>query len=277
MSEEAITLSVLLPVHAGVAADHFARALESVLDQTRPPDEVVVVEDGPLTPEHRLVIERLVETHPAAVVVRLEENSGAGVANQAGLRAASGTWIVKMDADDVCLPTRIETEMAALEVSGADVCGAAMLEFEVSEEHVVAVRRNPTTPEAIARRMKVNNPINHSTAIYRRELALEVGGYPDLRFMQDYDLFARLLAHGARFINLPEPLVLFRADPGMFRRRSARTMLGYERVLQRNLVRYGLIGRGRATVNLVLRGGVRLLPPRLLRATYSLLFRRRSK
>jgi len=274
-TEAAGTLSVLLPVHAGIDPVHFDRALTSMVEQTHPADEIVVVEDGPLTDDLRSVIDRLAATDPHAVVVRLVENSGAGVANQAGLQAASGTWIVKMDADDICLPHRIATQVAALASSDADVCGAAMLEFEGEESNVVAIRRNPTSHDEIARRMRINNPVNHPTAVFRRDRALAVGGYPELRFMQDYDLFARMLADGARFINLAEPLVLFRADPGMFRRRRARAMFGYERILQRNLAGYGLISRRRAIINLVLRGGFRLLPPRLLRATYSLLFRRR--
>ena len=94
--------------------------------------------------------------------------------------------------------------------------------------------------------MRFNNPVNHPTAMYRRELALRVGGYPAMRFMQDYDLMARMLAGGARMMNLPEPLVLFRAGDGMLRRRSARGYLALERELQRNLRSYGLVGRGRA-------------------------------
>ena len=63
-----------------------------------------------------------------------------------------------------------------------------------------------------------------------------------MRFMQDYDLFARLLAGGARMTNLAEPLVLFRAGDTMRRRRSARGYLALELELQRRLRSYGLIG-----------------------------------
>ena len=50
--------------------------------------------------------------------------------------------------------------------------------------------------------MRLNNPINNPTVVFRRQLALDVGGYADLRYMQDYDLFARMLAGGARAENL---------------------------------------------------------------------------
>ena len=192
--------------------------------------------------------------------MRLDLNQGAGVANGAGLEAATGTWIAKVDADDILLPHRFEAQLAALQETGADLCGAAMWEFDDDPERPTRLRANPSTHEAIARRMRFNNPINHPTAMYRRELALRVGGYPTMRFMQDYDLFARMLVGGARMMNLPEPLVLFRAGDGMLRRRSARGYLPLERELQRNLHAYGLVGRSRAVVNLTIRGAFRVLP-----------------
>ncbi len=258
MSDE--TVSVLLPVHAGVPVEVFAAALESLDAQTRPADEVVVVEDGPLTEDHDRLLDRYAASRAGVVRLRLPSNQGAGVANGAGLRAATGTWIAKMDADDLLLPHRFETQLATLDETGADLCGAAMWEFDHDPDRPTRLRTNPATHDAIARRMRFNNPVNHPTAMYRRELALSVGGYPTMRFMQDYDLMARMLAGGARMTNLPEPLVLFRAGDGMLRRRSTRGYLALERELQRNLRSYGLVGRGRAAVNLAIRGAFRVLP-----------------
>jgi len=254
------TVSVLLPVHAGVAAGALGSALESLDAQTRPADEVVIVEDGPLTPAHDALLDRYAASRAHVVRVALATNQGAGVANQAGLAAATGTWIAKMDADDLLLPHRLETQLRALHRTGADLCGAAMWEFDTDPGHPTRLRANPAGHDAITRRMRFNNPVNHPTAVYRRSLALEVGGYPSMRYMQDYDLFARMLAGGARMMNLAEPLVLFRAGDGMLRRRSARGYLALERQLQRNLRSYGLVGRGRATLNLAIRGAFRVLP-----------------
>lgn len=268
MSPAEPTVSVVLPVHAGVDPDHFRQAVNSILGQTRCADELVFVEDGPLTAGHLAVLDEVASSHPGVVRVRLELNSGAGVANQAGLRAATGEWIAKADADDLCSPDRFERQLRAVLAAGADLCGAAMSEFEDSPDHVVALRANPLTHEAIARRMRWNNPVNHPTAFYRRSSALAAGGYPELRYMQDYDLFARMLAAGSSMMNLPEPLVLFRSGEAMRRRRSGRDFFGLEWALQRRLRRYGLIGTPRMTVNLVLRMAFRMLPPSIMRATY---------
>ncbi|GAB3266095.1 glycosyltransferase [Nocardioides dilutus] len=269
MTDDHTDLSVVLPVYAGVDPEHLAAALDSIYEQTLPAREVVVVEDGPLTPEQHRVLAAFAARHPGVVRVPLSVNQGAGVANQAGLQAATGAWIAKADADDLLVPHRFERQVAALRESGADLCGSAMWEFDEDPDRPLRLRSNPLDHEAIARRMRFNNPINHPTVVYRRSLALEVGGYPTMRYMQDYDLFARLLAGGARLTNLDEPLVLFRAGDSMRKRRSARGYLALELELQRRLRSYGVIGPGTMARNLAVRWAFRLLPQRLVRTTYA--------
>ena len=264
-------LSVVLPVYAGARAEHLQRALDSVYAQTYPPYELLVVEDGPLTPELWSVLDGYRTCYPPVRRISLPTNRGRGVANQQGLLAANGDWIAKMDADDVCLPTRFERQVQALIADGVDLVGTAMGEFLDREEVVVGVRRMPGTHEEITARIRINNPINHPTVVYRRSLALQVGGYKDMR-MEDYDLFARMLKSGARMTNLAEPLVLFRADENMYRRRGSWALIRSEVRLQRNLRRYGLIGWLGVARNLVVRIAFRKLPPPLLRFAYRRLF-----
>jgi glycosyltransferase involved in cell wall biosynthesis len=262
-----------MPVHAGIEPAHLARALESLADQTRSVDEVVLVEDGPLADTHRAVIEGSGETLPMVREV-LTTNQGAGVANQAGLLRCKGTWVLKADADDVSLPHRLERELAHAEATGADVVGSAMWEFQGGEADVVSVRTPPITHDDIARRMSWNNPMNHPTTLYRRETARRAGGYGDLRFMQDYDLFARMLVAGARFANVEEPLVLFRAGDAVMGRRRSPAMRRCEWQLQRNLAMYGLIGTPRRYVNFVARQGARMLPAPAMARLHRSLFSR---
>lgn len=274
MSRSEPTISALLPVHAGVGPDHLADALESLIAQTRRPDEIVVVEDGPLSDRHLQLLSELESRHDHVIRIRLAQNQGAGVANQAGLLAASGTWIAKVDSDDVNLSTRLEIQERIAVARSLDVCGAAMAEFEDDPGQVRRVRSTPRTHEQIARRMRVNNPINHPTAFFRRGKALEVGGYPPMRYMQDYDLFARMLAAGARMENLSDVLVLFRADSALITRRRANAVGSLERQLQRNLRSYGIVSRAQAARNLVVRSLFRRLPPVAMRAVYRLTYRR---
>lgn len=266
--------SVLMAVYHRVQPDHFAQALESMFTQTLAPDEVIVVEDGPLGEPLLDVLAGYEGRDVPLVRVALPENRGSAIAAQAGLEVARHPWIVRMDADDVSLPGRLEAQMASLRGGGIDVIGSAMLEFDGDVSRVVGTRSLPLEHREIARYARINSPVNNPSAVIRREHLVAVGGYRPVPLMEDYDVFARLLAHGSRFRNLAEPLVLFRAGDAMFERRAAPGMVRAERLMQRNLVSYGLVSRPRSWANVLVRSAFRALPRQALRRTYRSLFYR---
>lgn len=267
-------ISMLVPVHCTVNPGHLRAALSSVRAQTRRPDQIVVVTDGPLGAELEDVLADIVGLER----VDLPVHQGAGRALQVGLLACRHTWVARADADDINVPDRLELQMKRLAEQGADVSSAAMLEFLTGEDggppRILGVRRCPQEHAEFARRMPVLNPVNHPTAIFRRELALRVGGYQHLPLLEDYDLWARMLAAGGRFTGVKQPLVHFRAD-GMLRRRTSRMAAASELELQRRLVSYGLVSGRRAKLNYWGRALFRSLPLPALRMVYPLLFRRR--
>lgn len=266
--------SVVMPVHEGASVDQLDAALRSLADQTRRAYEVVVVEDGPLTVAHHATLDRY--TSLPLVRVQLGHNQGVAVALQAGLTAASRPWIARMDADDLSEPLRFELQEAVLRHDDVDVLGAAMLEFDTTVDQVLGTRRLPERHDEIVRFMRRANPVNHPTAVFRRSLALEAGGYQRLDHLEDYDLFARMLRAGARFHNLPQPLVRFRGGTSMLRRRRSPGIVRSEIELQRRLVAYGVVSTPRAATNLVLRTAFRWLPMPLMRQAYRLIFLRRG-
>jgi len=268
------TLTVLMTAYHGTTVEELERSIGCITDQTRPPEEFLVVVDGPVPDALDDALARAAGAHRALRVERLPRNVGSGLASARGLELATGDFVARHDSDDVSLPHRLEREMEAVEQHGLDLVGSAMLEFEGSPDHVIGVRRNPRTHEQIAARMRLNNPINNPTVVFRRQLALDVGGYADLRYMQDYDLFARLLTAGARAENLDEPLVLFNAGDGMIARRGGWRMLPYEWDVQRRLRDNGTIGTVLLARNMVVRGAFRVIPPTLLKRVYAVLFRR---
>jgi glycosyltransferase involved in cell wall biosynthesis len=266
VSRAELPISVLLPIHDGVSGRALSQCLESIKGQSAAPAEIVLVEDGPLRADLRAGLDEFASRLGSAVVrVVLDHNSGAGIANDAGLRVASQAWIAKVDADDISLPHRFATQWAAVSTGAVDVCGAAMWEFEGDPANIVGVRRMPRDDAAIRRRLRFNNPINHPTAMYRRDVAIAAGGYGEMRYMQDYDLFARMSVRGARMTNLAEPLVLFRAgDDVIARRRWSPAMADAERTLQANLHRYGVVSQSRACFNYGWRSAYRRLPGRVV-------------
>lgn len=265
-------ISVVLPVYAGADPAQLRGALRSIYAQTLPAKEIIVVEDGPLTSRLRTILDEFGSEVPPLRREQLTHNRGVAEAVQAGVLAAQNPWIARMDADDIALPGRFAAQVDAVREGGYDLVGTAMLEFGEDDQTVLGTRRMPTTHSEIVRRLRISNAFNHPTVLFSRSLALSVGGYRPLSHLEDYDLFARMWAGGAKMHNLPEPLLRFRADDAMFRRRRQRGIHCAEFQLQRNLHDYGLISFPRMLSNFAARTAFRLLPTRLMRRAYRILF-----
>ena len=266
-------ISVVIPVYSGVAPEYLRSALASMQNQSLSADEILIVEDGPLGAGLDAVVAEISASDTRIRRVPLAQNRGVAYAMQAGIEAARNRWVARMDADDISLPNRLAMQAQAAAGGRYAAIGAAMLEFEGDEANIVGLRVMPLTEEQIRRYVLTNSPINNPTLFLDRNAALAVGGVRDVPNMEDYDLFARLAAGGYPMLNLAEPLLLFRADPAMFKRRSAQGMFAAEVQMQRNLRSYGLIGTPRMFVNVLMRSVFRALPQRALRFAYALLFR----
>lgn len=265
-----MSLAALVTVYHRILPAELSACLHSLNAQTSPADDLVVVADGPLPGTLEAII-----GNSGARVVRLEENQGSGPAAAAGLATITTEFIARLDADDIAHPERFERQLAYLAAHpGVDVVGTAMAEFEESTSNIKGIRRLPENHKEIAGYAKLNSPVNHPSVMMRRAAVERAGGYHDVHHMEDYDLFARLLAQGSRFHNMPEPLTYFRTSDTQTKRRTGKGMFAAERQMQRNLVRYGLISRPRSWLNLVLRTGYRLLPTRTLNRVYKRLFHR---
>lgn len=269
--------SLLLPVYAGDRADFLRRAFASSVDeQTLPPDDVVIVQDGPLPDSLIEVCDELVATSPVAVrLVRLERNVGLGPALDRGLEECAHDVVARMDADDISLPRRFELQLPLI-ADGADIVGSALMEFVDDVDEVVITRVPPLDPEWIRSAIRFRDPFNHPTVVYRRSMVQKVGGYQDLPLMEDYLLFARMLAEGAVPANVAEPLVYYRIGSGAYARRGGRALLRSEWALQRRFLEQGITSRAEFVRNVVVRGGYRLVPEPLRRVAYRRLIAHRG-
>lgn len=266
MSEQ---LSLLLPVWAGDRPDFLTEAFRSTVDaQTRRPDQVVIVRDGPVPAPLAARIAELAATSPVPTdVVELERNVGLGPALDAGLAACRHEVVARMDADDISLPHRFAVQLPVIE-SGVDVVGSGLVEFGTDPEDLLATRSVPTDPEEIRRRARFASPFNHPTVVYRRALVTAVGGYGDFAKMEDYLLWAKLIVADARVANVAEPLVKYRVGAGAYARRGGLALLRAEISLQRRFRALGFTTRAQCARNLVVRGGYRLVPEGLRRSAY---------
>ncbi|WZB69647.1 glycosyltransferase [Achromobacter xylosoxidans] len=267
--------SVLMAVYAGEQPQYLAQALASLCACRPEVLEVVLVEDGPLTPGLREVIEGFRGRLPLRSVA-LPSNQGLGPALNVGLRACTKPWIARFDTDDLVEPHRFERQIGWLQAHlQVDICGGWIREFDADHDAEKGwLRRVPETHEHIKAYARQRNPFNHMTVMFRGRVALAAGGYGNEPMYEDYALWVRMLQNGAVAANLPEVLVRARAGQGMLARRGGWKYVASEWAMQRTFLRSGFIGPLRFAANLAIRLPVRLAPNKLRGIFYRLFLRR---
>lgn len=302
-SSNSPTVSALVTVYHRISPADLTWSLGSLLHQTQPAEQVVIVADGPLgSTELQSIIDGFIAEYATATgqraqLVCLPDNQGSAVASNAGLAVCTEEFIARLDADDIAAPERFEKQRAFLaQHPDVDVLGTAVAEF--GEEELASIyqvrpgelnidvdrlaelrtttRTLPRTHEEIARYISINSPINHPSSIIRRSALATIDGYQHVYFMEDYDLWARLLTAGFHLHNLDEALTYFRFTDSTFNRRTGAEMFRAERKMQARLRQYGLISAPRSMVNLIIRSAYRALPKPALRRAYRILFQRTS-
>ncbi|WP_257160438.1 glycosyltransferase [Corynebacterium cystitidis] len=269
-------ITALMSIYARTQPAELRVALDSLAAQTLPAARIIVVIDGPVPDELRT----LIDEYPNAVAHPLEDNQGLGAALAAGLEQVDTEFVARLDSDDIAFPDRFEKQVEFLRNNpDIAVVGTAVQEFDDTifsatgqlEASLGEIRRLPEDPSAYA---KLNSPLNHPSVMMRTADVRAVGGYRHLPFIEDYDLWARLLADGKKLHNMAEPLTYFRVSDAQLARRTDKKMLRSEIQLQKNLASYGLVSRPRAAANLVVRTTYRMLPTAVLRKVNELLFHR---
>ena len=130
------------------------------------------------------------------------------------------------------------------------------------------IRVLPAQHQDIAKTARFRDPFNHPTVVMRKSALERAGGYQHLDRMEDYWLFARMIASGARTANIEEPLVAYRVGAGAYARRGGRDLFDSELELQRNLLRIGFVTPTQYVRNVVIRAGYRLIPTVVRKSLY---------
>ena len=254
--------SVLLSLYSKENPAYLRQSLDSVFGQTLPPDEVVLVEDGPLTAALYAVVEEYAGKYPALKIVPLTENVGLGRALNEGLKHCSHELVVRMDTDDIAMPDRFEKQLAYMAAHPeCDLLGGQITEFIDRETNIVCARKVPCTHEKILMWLKGRSPFNHVSVTMLRSRVIACGNYLDWHFNEDYYLWIRMALSGCRFANLPDTLVNVRVGKEMYRRRGGWQYFKSTSALQKYMLVHGLISPLRYMFNVSVRFVVQVLMP----------------
>jgi glycosyltransferase involved in cell wall biosynthesis len=220
-------VSVLLPCYNAAAA--LPEALDSLLAQTLADFEIVAVDDG--STDDTLRILEAYARLDRRLRIFAQPHQGILAALNAGLAACRAPLTARMDADDRCHPARLqrqwETLQAQPELTLAACRAAAFPPGQVREGLLVYLEWQNAlcSNAAIQREIFVESPFVHSSVMYRTRAVIELGGYQEHGWAEDYDLWLRLHLAGARFAKLEEALLEWRESPQRLTRSDSRYSL----------------------------------------------------
>lgn len=265
--------SVAMCVYYKDEPAYVSRALESVLQNSVVPDEVVVVADGPISSDLEAVIRGFAQVR----FLQLDRHYGHAHARNVSVRECHHPYVALMDADDICAPERFARQLERFAQDDVDVVGGYIDEFMHTPDNIVSRREVALTHAALLKKLKYTHPFNNMTVMFRRSAFDAAGGYDSAYFPEDWFLSIKMARHGCRFANIPYVCCLVRVT-SMLERRGGMAYFRHVCHIYGYLYRHQMITWGeycgyvavRAFVQLLLRGKLReLVYTRLLRSRVS--------
>jgi len=211
MSKKVFEFSVLMSVYYKEKPDFLRRSIESIINQTLIPNEIVLVKDGKLTKGLNNVINDYEIKYPHIfTVVSLPKNGGLANALNEGMRVVRNPIVARMDSDDICFKNRFEIQINYLINNSLDIVGGQIVEFSKDIKDVVSIREVPLFHKEIVKFMKFRSPFSHPTIVFKKEAFDFLKGYDVNIFPEDYDFFVRAYLAGFMFGNVKENVLYFR-------------------------------------------------------------------
>ena len=235
--------SVLMSVYYKENPQYLKQAIDSMLNQTLKPEQFVIVEDGKLNNFlHKMVMLYKEKYSDLFTVIELKVNVGLGMALDIGLQHCRNELVARMDSDDICYVDRFEKELLMFERCPAfAIVGSNVTEFIGNEGNIVAVKTVPETSEKICKYIKIRNPFNHPSVMFRKSEVENAGGYLDLFRYEDYYLWYRMIKNGCIGYNIQDNLVNMRTSKEFYRRRGGFKTLKGRILLNKMMYKDGYI------------------------------------
>ena len=251
------------------------KAIESVYNNSIKPKYFILTIDGPIPEKNQKIIKKIKEKFPIKIN-KIKENIGLAKALNSAILLVKTDWIARADSDDYNSPNRFEIQLKYAQL-GFDVIGSNVYEVDNYEtrQQTRLRKKMPLNNSQIRNFSRYRNPMNHMTTFYKTEAIRFVGGYPDIYLREDYGLWAKLMFHNKKFVNINEYLVCVSGGDQLYRRRSGfRNAIG-EMYLQIYLFKYNIQTFHLALFLFLVRSFIILLPKWFLKFFYINILRKK--
>jgi glycosyltransferase involved in cell wall biosynthesis len=270
--------SVLMSVYSKDEPQYIKESIQSILDQTVAPNEVIILVDGPVSQKITQTIKYFEKKYPSIIkVVFFQLNRGLGPVLADGVVLAKNQLVARMDSDDVADLDRCSTQLKFFRDNPSyDIIGTNVTEFIGSIDNVRAHRQMPQTHEEIVAYSKKRNPFAHPSVMFKKSTILAAGNYRNRKLCEDYDLWVRAIMAGAQCRNIQKSLLSMRTSSDFYNRRGGVAYLKSIISFKYDMFRNKYI----SFVDLVVSAGssivVSLMPARLRSWVYGKLLRSSS-
>ena len=255
---------------------NFCQCMDSVLNQTILPDQIVIVKDGPLTDELETALNQYINKNiHLYTIVPLEKNVGLGLALAEGIKHCKNNLVARMDTDDIAVKNRFELQLKEfLKQPDLDICGSSILEFEGTTENIVSKRTVPLNDASIKKYQKRRDAFNHMTVMYKKNMVLKAGNYQACLLMEDTLLWVHMILSGAKCKNISTPLVYARVGKDMYQRRGGWNYYKKYQAGRKKIYETGYISRFDYEITCAIQFVVALIPNRLRAVVFKKILRR---
>ena len=275
--EQTVKFSVAMSLYKNDNPEQLRVALDSICTQSYPADEIFLVVDGPVGDELNSIVLEYAEKYGNFTIRRLETNGGLGNALRIAIEECRNELVVRMDSDDISAPGRFKKLVKAYEEEPADVIGSWTIGFvgDVYSTDMISSAKRPLMHEDIIKRLPKRSPMSHVTVMLRKSAVMKAGNYQSLHYHEDYYLWARMIAAGCTFRNIPEYLVYVRLGVDQARRHGGMKYYKAGAFLRKYMLKNGLMSRMEYVKQTCLRIVYQLLIPAGLRNHIAIKYKRK--
>ena len=220
-SRKYLPISCLGSIYSKTILKELIFSLDSIITQEYIPNEIILIVDGFINNDISSFLKFVESDNKSIKVFYLKENIGLGLALNYGLKKCSNNLIARFDTDDINLKNRLKIQFDQINNGNISILGCNVLEFKDNFRNIT-LKTVPENYVNIIKTSRIRNPLNHPTVIFRKDDILKIGGYRDVRFFEDYDLWLRSIKSNLIIKNINLPLVAMKRGTYLLRRTGLR-------------------------------------------------------